>query len=330
MYLDPASSPSTSSGGVVDSDRDRDRDNVLKQRLWRQVKTAFPDLPGSRFKLEQAGGDHLLLIVDQRRAFRFPRPGKHGLDLERAVLRSLSPQVRIATPDYDVVDPQGCFAGYHLIPGVSLTPVRFSLLATDTAQDLIAGVVTLLRSLHSLEPDAFRAPGSWPRMWSPSQFADRLQRERLPLLTDRIPTLAAPIESFLRRYRNDRAAREVVLHGDLVGDHLLVDEQTGRLAGIIDFSDVALGDPAHDLLGFWAYGAGAAIRAVCLYGQPAADPTLLTRSRNHFIRYQIDRLFEVIAEGAGPAAIRTRSSALAALLADPQTAERQTLGEDHG
>jgi hypothetical protein len=158
-------------------------------------------------------------------------------------------------------------------------------------------------------------------MWSPDQFVDRLRQDRLPTLLGRVPTLKGPVEGFLQRYRHDRSPREVILHGDLVGDHLLLDEQTGRLAGIIDFSDVALGDPAHDLLGFWAYGASAATHAVSVYVDADEDPTLLVRSRNHFVRYQLDRLFEAIAEGADDDAVRRRSSALATLLADPHSVE---------
>ena len=320
MYLDSASSSSSSVGHVVDADAD----DILKSRLWRQVRTAFPDLPGSRFRLEQTGGDHLLLIVDEQRVFRFPRTGKHGLDLERAVLERLGASARIAIPQYDILDPDGCFASYLLIPGVPLTSARFSALPTSTAQRVIGAAVTLLKDLHAFDLNEFKLSGAWPRMWSPGQFADRLRKDRLPTLFARVPALSVPVERFLRRYEHDQALGEVVLHGDLVGDHLLLDEHAGRLAGIIDFSDVALGDPAHDLLGFWAYGASAAAHAVRLYGQVHADPTLLARSRNHFIRYQIDRLFEMIAEGAGDDATRKRSSALAALLADPHTVERHT------
>ncbi len=317
MYLDSASSPSPPIDGVTEADAD----SILKNRLWRRIRTAFPDLPGSKFRLEQTGGDHLLLIVDEQRAFRFPRPGKHGLDLERAVLERLGACARIAIPRYDIVDPGGCFASYLLIPGASLTFARFSALSSVQAQGVIGDAVTLLKSLHGLDFQKFESPGAWPRMWSSGQFADRLRKDRLPMLFGRVPTLSVPVECFLRRYQHDQAPREVVLHGDLVGDHLLVDGDTGCLTGIIDFSDIALGDPAHDLLGFWSYGVSAATHAVDLYGQADADPTLLARSRNHFIRYQIDRLFEMIAEGAGDDAIRKRSSTLAALLADPHTVE---------
>ncbi|MGI4733103.1 MAG: phosphotransferase family protein [Janthinobacterium lividum] len=317
MYLDAASAFSPPTEVAADAGAD----DILKQQLWAQVRTAFPDLAVSRLRLEQSGGDHLLLIADDRRAFRFPRSGKHCFQLEAAVLQFLGPRAQLAIPDYDVVDPAGRFASYLLISGVPLTPARFSALTADTAQNTIITAVTLLTSLHALDPQTFQPIQAWPRMWSPIQFADRFQTERLSLLVESVPTLAAPVEEFLQRYRHDQAPREVVLHGDLVSDHLLVDEQTGCLTGIIDFSDVALGDPAHDLLGFWAYGASAAAQAVSLYDEADADPTLLNRSRNHFIRYRIDRLFEMIADGAGDIAIRTRSSALAALLADPHAVE---------
>jgi len=320
MYLDPVSSFSPSICGVIDADAD----SILKDRLWRQVRTAFPDLPGSRFVLEQTGGDHLILIVDEQRAFRFPRHGKHGLDLEKTVLERLGSCAQVTIPQYDMVDPEGCFGSYLLIPGVPLTSARFSTLSTVTSQGVIRDAVALLKNLHGLDFRNMEPSGAWPRMWSPGQFAERLRKDRLPTLFDRVPTLTVPVECFLRRYQRDQAHREVVLHGDLVGDHLLVDEHTGCLTGIIDFSDVALGDPAHDLLGFWAYGTRAATQAVRIYGEADANPTLLARSRDQFIRYQIDLLFEAIAEGAGDDAIQKRSSALAALLADPHTVERHT------
>ena len=231
-----------------------------------------------------------------------------------AVLRHLAQRTNVAVPNYDMVDPHGNFASYILIAGRALTAERFFALSDSIAKEAITQAVTLLTSLHTLEPQAIKPLEVWPRMWSQTKTADCLRDSRLPLLTDRMPMLSGPIEDFLRRYRDDRVPREVVLHGDLVGDHLLVDEHTGRLNGIIDFSDVALGDPAHDLLGFWSYGASAAAHAVGVYGNICADPTMLARSRNHFIRYQIDRLFEMIDEGAPGTVIQTLSAKLAILL----------------
>jgi aminoglycoside phosphotransferase (APT) family kinase protein len=37
-------------------------------------------------------------------------------------------------------------------------------------------------------------------------------------------------------------------HNDLSPDHVIVDAKTGKLAGIIDWSDATLGDPARDFV----------------------------------------------------------------------------------
>lgn len=39
---------------------------------------------------------------------------------------------------------------------------------------------------------------------------------------------------------------EVLTHADFGGDHILVDEHTGKITGVIDFGDIAIGDPAYD------------------------------------------------------------------------------------
>ncbi|WP_267383070.1 aminoglycoside phosphotransferase family protein [Sphingomonas sp. GC_Shp_2] len=304
----------------------RERRFGLEQNLWNRVRAAFPSQTCSTLRLEQSGGDHLLLIVDENRAFRFPRPGKHGLGLEISVLECLRGQARVAIPAYDLVDPDGGFAGYPLIPGVQLTPARFSALSIDAGRTVLADTLVMLKLLHALEPHLVMPIDRWPRMWSSGQFADRIANERLLLLANRLPVLAMPIAAFLDRYRIDRAPRDIVLHGDLVCDHLLIDETTDRLAGIIDFSDVALGDPAHDLLGFWTYGAPAAAYAVKCCADADTDPTLFARSHRHFVRYEIDRLYESIVDGASDRTIQQHGTKVieliaASLRADPITGE---------
>ena len=106
---------------------------------------------------------------------------------------------------------------------------------------------------------------------------------------------ARSIEQFYNGYREVVSPHRVVIHGDLVVEHLLLDDETEQLSGIIDFGDVALGDPAQDFLGFWAYGADAVARAVELYRPAQPDSTLLARSREHAIRYRLDAMLERMA-----------------------------------
>ena len=63
--------------------------------------------------------------------------------------------------------------------------------------------------------------------------------------------------------------REVVTHGDMSDDHMLLAHGGDRLVGVIDFANSCLGDPAYDLAYFFAYGEDAARRLVRLYDPEA-------------------------------------------------------------
>jgi hypothetical protein len=123
-------------------------------------------------------------------------------------------------------------------------------------------------------------------------YAARGSREHVPTVAEYLSQMARRLDAFFGRYRDDHPERLVVVHGDLVGEHLLMDSLAGRLEGFIDFSDLGLGDPAQEFLGLWRYGADAAPRAVHLYDALGRDPGPLRRSLNDFIRYEIDRLLE--------------------------------------
>lgn len=279
--------------------------------LLARVHVAFPGFSGQETRVDETGGDHILLIVDEQYAFRFPRAGMHSLDLELEMLKHLQARTTLRTPVYDYVDPHGRFAGYRLIEGSPLTGERFRHMPAMTQQALIDDVASFLTVLHAMAPSATAPLSHWPRAWGAVEYADRIT-ERLPLIGARYPALAASIADFINAYRLDRPLAMVVVHGDLVTDHILVEDGAEHLAGIIDFGDVALGDPALDLAGCWAYGHGPMVRLIERYG--SADGDLFNRSRNHFIRRQIDLLFEQLSEGRASDIIEQTGPELTALL----------------
>ena len=282
--------------------------------LLAQVTRSFPSLVVNTSRVEQRGGDHLVLIVnDDEYAFRFPRPGSRDLSFEIEVLKHLQHRLQVAVPVYDHFDHASRFAGYRFIAGDPLTPDRYARLdwaAKAAALEAMAGFLT---ALHDLPQAAINWSGEWPRTWTAAQFAERGVAERLPLIARHVPQLAPSMEVFYASYRLDRPERFAIVHGDLVGEHMLVDRSGSRLAGIIDFGDVALGDPAQDLLGFWSYGADAVTRVIDGYDPGRNDPGLLRRSRNHFIRYRIDDLFECLDRGK-LSDVPAQVAAIAALL----------------
>ena len=269
-------------------------------RLLGLVRKTFPKFAIRSSRLDQTGGDHLLLIVNDELAFRFPRAGMHDLSLEIAVLRQLRHRSSLQVPTYDYVDPDSRFGGYRFIDGVALTTERFGALDVARRADVLADAAQFLVALHGLPQAEIAWSGDWPTTWTAAQFADRLLAKRLPILVEYAPQLADPLRAFCVAYRLDCPMKVGIVHGDLVCEHLLIDRGGSSLVGIIDFGDVALGDPAQDLLGFWSYGPGAVARIIEQYDPFNDDPDLLRRSRNHFVRYRIDRLFDALSLGVGP------------------------------
>ena len=266
--------------------------------LLAQVTRSFPSFVVNTSRVEQCGGDHLVLIVnDDEYAFRFPREGVHDLRFEIEVLRQLRYRSPVAVPAYDYVDPTGRFAGYRFIDGQALTRTEFVKLGMASQIDVLDTAAAFLVALHDLPQAEVGWSGSWPRTWTAAQYADRGLSERLPSIIRHAPQLADRVEAFYYAYRHDSPEHLAIVHGDLVCEHLLINP-AGSLVGIIDFGDVALGDPAQDLLGFWSYGADAVARVVDGYDPRRRDPDLLRRSRNHFVRYQIDRLYELLRVGS--------------------------------
>lgn len=261
-------------------------------RLAECVEAAFPTLALGKRRLDQSGGDHVLLIVDEHFAFRFPRSGTHGLNLEIAVLERLRRHSPVATPSYQYVDPRGRFAGYPFIRGSALTPARYDKLTDRLKDDVLQTTALFLTELHGLAAEAMAPLETWPLAWAATDYADRGIADHLSNVAKQMPMQAHSIEQFYNGYREVVPPHRVVIHGDLVVEHLLLNDKTEQLSGIIDFGDVALGDPAQDFLGFWAYGADAVARAVELYRPAQPDPTLLARSREHATRYRLDAMLE--------------------------------------
>lgn len=282
------------------------------ETLVARVRVTFPDLSFTQAELEDRGGDHCVLLLDNEYAFRFPRTPDHHLGLELAVLSALQGRCVLPTPHYEFVAPDCSFAGYRFLPGIELTPALFATLRRPVQNHILDQAVLMLNTLHSLEPNQIAGEQVWRMTWTAVQFTKR-GRQRLATIERSFPALAGEIAAFYCVYENDRAPLKVVLHGDLTEDHLLLSTDRDRLAGIIDFGDVGLGDPADDLKGFWAFGAGAVAHVLKGYSGRGADPGLLERSRHAYLRYRIDRFAELLCED-GPVPITAEAGRLHRLL----------------
>jgi len=272
--------------------------------LAARVRAAFPDLEFRDVALNEKGEDHLMLVLDNRYVFRFPRHANHptGLRLELAVLNALKGKCSLPTPDYRFVPPSGEFAGYEMIVGVELTPERFGALSRPVQERVLDDLAGFLSAMHALALDDIvahlgEAPNPWPRAGTPADYVADGRARRLPPIRRAMPDLADLVDGFYARFERRPAAPPRLTHSDVTCDHLLLSPSGEGLAGVIDFGDVELGDPAYDFTYLWSYGDWAPGHVFERYALKDQAPGLLERSRWLYARYRISRLGEAIDNG---------------------------------
>jgi aminoglycoside phosphotransferase (APT) family kinase protein len=144
----------------------------------------------------------------------------------------------------------------------------------DQAADTVAAFVSRLHVVPADEASQVVEPDQPLRDWFEETVRDYEAAAHLFEPTDR-----ARIEEFLAEPLPPAPARLTFCHNDLRDEHVLVDEDCRQIAGVIDWSDAVLGDPARDLaLPGLDFGPRFARRLLAGYAGPD-DPELPQRVR---------------------------------------------------
>jgi aminoglycoside phosphotransferase (APT) family kinase protein len=216
--------------------------------------------------LDREGGDDGTWIV------QIGRP-PHEDDLRRqiAILPELLAEVSAPIPEPEYADPTVPAMAYRQIPGRScseradlgLWPERLGRFLYD---------------LHAVPPEfvSLRARSSADVRAQVRAELERARGESFPLLA--VHERAA-LDRTWSVFTDDDALWRLapcLVHGDLGLQHVLVDER-GDLSGVIDWSDVEVGDPAWDFAIVLHDLPDQGARALAAYGG-APDAGFLTRA----------------------------------------------------
>ncbi|TYK43434.1 phosphotransferase [Actinomadura decatromicini] len=251
------------------------------------IADRFPELRGAAVERLATGWDNTVFRVGGAWAFRFPRRriAVPGVEREIAALPVLAPRLPLPVPvPRFAAGPSAGFPwpfwGGRLIEGREFADVR----PPDAERGALAAEIgAFLRALH--DPALVREAGQGLPL-DPMRRADpALRAERTFPCLDALAALGAwdrdpAVEAFLAAARDRRPpdGGPVVVHGDLHVRHLLLGPD-GRAAGIIDWGDVCLADPAVDLsLAYAGFGGDARAAFLAAYGPVPADREAAARA----------------------------------------------------
>ena len=240
---------------------------------WSHATKIGEGYGAAAFRVPDPAGDWSVRLPRPEAAWAIP-------DLEREVrlLPALEAHITTAETPRDATvirDHSGAFvaAVHRYVEGdpPSTRPIR-----GRKRERLAAQIAAFLRELHAVPRTVAKRHGVretdlWP---------DRYQ----PLIANTLPHLGPPGRTWLDAQAahfeaagGTSNAPRVLVHGDLSGDHLLLDEDS-NLSGVIDFGDAMIADPALDFAGIlnefsWSF----LERVLHHYGD--ADPGALERAR---------------------------------------------------
>ena len=205
------------------------------------------------------------------RVLRFPKDPEFTatLAVEAAVVRELAPTLPLPVSAIEVHKggPNGLpFTSHRLVPGVSVKDLPGPLAPN-------AGTVLgrFLRAMHSFPLDRAVALGLQSvspddhRRGLQRSLDEEIRRKVFPLVTPAAAAhVTATFEAFMANAANF-AWQPVLSHQDIDDWNTLADPETGELSGVVDWGDIAIGDPARDFT-ISLYG-GFATKAISLRDQ---------------------------------------------------------------
>ncbi len=201
---------------------------------------------------------------------------------EACVLKRISGMLPLPVPRLEYRAPAACppFTIHREITGTVMTREAWERLPGPAREATARELAEFLRALHAVPLEIGAACGV-PRL-DGSAMAAELRKEVPGILPLFDPASRTRLEQFLIEWPDSSGERErspALLHCDLAPGHLLYHPAPARLSGIIDFGDVAMGDPARDFIYLYEdFGPDMLDRVVSWYaGEASAGLTAAVR-----------------------------------------------------
>lgn len=230
--------------------------------LINHIKNVHPEITGDNpISVITEGSANIVLVVESGKPwiFRFPREdnptASRQMKREQELLPALMNRVPYI-PRISIVSERPIqYIGYPKIKGMQLLPAFFAKWQEEKQERLAKNLAHFLSTLHSFPAETY-----FPRENARASFVKRKWENKLKYLKELVfPDLNESqrqwilrlFESFLSNDKHFEFYCRFI-HGDLKPQHILVNERTKRLTGIIDLG-LMMDDPALDF-GYLGFG----------------------------------------------------------------------------
>lgn len=267
------------------------KDRRLDAAIVRQVvRSQFADIEAATVRCIGEGWDFEVYEIDGRWIFRFPKRRdcqvRHLKEL--ALLDDIAGDLPLAVPTYEFRGrPSDAFpyhfSGHVKLPGEPGGGADLSVSGWARVAEQLGELLDCLHRLGQRRAAALDTSGpeedgriAQIRRWALGNVR-KLCGRVAPSLLDRCREFFADESRLPGEY--DGPAR--LVHADFLAEHILIGRQDGRVTGVIDWSDAAVGDPAGDLAGLWVWRGDAFVAAAVDRYHLPMDRGIWDRMRYH-------------------------------------------------
>lgn len=205
------------------------------------IQKTQPGLAITSFSHIGEGEDNIAFAINGSYIARFAK--NHDPAEEVSLLKTLAVHAVLPVPNPIYYSSEHHYFMYENLPGVPILNVLENFKIKDWP-DLADQIGDFIRSLQKIEPSLLpnvphESPDAAEFLSEAKYLFDRLR--------DSIPqAYHSAIQHFLSENSPAKSSLVFVCHNDLGAEHILVDEQSKKITGIIDWSDIAFTDPARD------------------------------------------------------------------------------------
>lgn len=230
---------------------------MIKSFYLKRITAEFPELKHKKAVLLDHGWDDVVVILDEKIVFSFPRRVgyiQEKFKKELLLLPKLGPRLSLPIPQFTYVARNKSFAGYSYITGEPLRKNILEKMQIVIQRRIAKDLAVFLQSLHATPLSLARTCGV-THTWTAAEHRTWCV-EHLPIIKKKLSTSQAlKLQNLFDEFTHiSFRERNVVTHQDFTSDHILFDTKKNKITGIIDFGEVQISDPAIDIARMWEYG----------------------------------------------------------------------------
>jgi aminoglycoside 2''-phosphotransferase len=215
----------------------------MKEEQYQNIITETLKKPINALTIHDHGWANKVFEVNDEWIFRFSRTSRDmkQLNIEKSFLPAFEKISNIHVPHIEFTGED--WMAYRKVKGMPLNKESLQTLDETIKEEAFKDIGKFLTLLHSssfTHPNLCEYPYGggdfWERLWSPLE----------PILSEKTKKNAQTFFTDLLIEIEKTPFKKTLCHADIGSSDILYDPENKKIAGIIDFGDISMNDPAKD------------------------------------------------------------------------------------